>query len=540
MTSIEWGVRTDLGGKRVDRIAAPRRLWLWTYEPTPENEHAAVQALVVELLCQLSKHPNRRVRDRDLVVWWGQTTSLNETIRAVGLPEHLDYRVHQVLDPLVELPGRISHGAYAFADANAAPVASYNRGRVVAYTDPFAPPGSLDGTELRSADVAISPPPALRRDKLPRLSAPNGPLYSLELWQNAREPVLDAIYSLIGPSSYASLRVLVTEDLRITVRARPAGSLRALGRLSAGWLEPLEDGAPAARAYVDLQRGLPPALRYVVLAHELAHFVLHFPLLLVAQLVEQIAWELPVTEEVWEARLALMLPSHEELERNADQLAVNLLIPPRWFPLERVTQHMMQTGFGSPDPRHLIWHFLQAVFPDTAGMEYSWHNWEEHERRAAEQTEGEHDVPLDAQTLFGRMLVAALANEDGSATELQERVGTAVAETCQGMLETLDELVASDEDGRDARADELLEELASPRTAPTLPDELRSLAGDRELVPAADGRPRARRLPLIPARGAGRRWVCPLRDEPSTDLAGWQERCPERALVLYSQPPPLP
>lgn len=536
MPPIEWSARRDPGGKPVDRVPAPRRLWVWSYDPAPENERGAVQALVVELLFLLAQAGNRRVREREFVVWWGETVSLGQPIRTIGLPERFDHRAARVLQPLVRLAGQIDHGAYAFADANAAPLAAYDRGRVVTYTDAFASPGSVGGAELRSAEVVLPAPPALAREPLSRLPARHGPLYSLERWHESREEVLDSIGALIGPSSYASLHAVITEDLGITVETRPAAALGAFGRVRTGWLEPLADEAPAVPVRIELQRGLPTALRYVVLAHELAHFLLHFPVLLVDQLVEQISWDMPVVEEVWEARLASMLPPHDDLERNADQLAVNLLIPPRWFPLERMAGHMTHTGFGQPDPRHLIWHFLQALFPDTAGMEFSWHNWEEHERRAAAQIRGQQGVPLDGQTLFGRMLSAALANEDATATALQERVGTAIAAACIGMLDALVELTSIGDTARGARAEQMLDEL-SGRARPELPQELVGLSGDRRLLAALTGDPRARRLPLIPKRT---RWACPLRPDLPADLATWRRRYPDHAMVLYCDPPPLP
>jgi hypothetical protein len=538
--TIEYAVRADPGGKPVDVIDAPRRLWICVYSPDRENDREVVMNTALGLLAAVSDARSPRVRDRELTLWWGEIVDQGEQLRVIGFPQRLLYAVHKILVPLVEFDSRINFGDYEFADTGAMPLVGYDYGRIVAYGDPFAAPADIGGAQLRSAEMRAPSPIAVRRHPMPGLTTTFGPVYSLEGWSDARSSVLDAIYDLTAASSFASLRRMITTDLGITVTQR-SGPEFALGRLTAGWLTEAADGDPGCTVGIELRRDMAPELRYVVLAHELAHFVLHFPLLLAAQLVEQASWEMPALENVWHAALAATLPTYEELERNADQLAVNLLIPPRYFPLRQVSAVHSVGGYGPPDPHHLVWHFLQGLFPNTAEQSYSWVNWDEHERRAAAQVAGQLDEDLGGQGLYDRMLGAGLANERGDTAGLQTAVGKAVAQIASSTFDAVTELGGLGPADQAQRAAALIR-TSGASTAPHLPRDLSGLAASREiLAPQRQADHPPKRLPLVPTRG-GRRliWRSPVREEPAADLATWQAREPERAIVLYREPPPLP
>lgn len=539
--SVEYGVRTDPGDKPVDVIAAPRGLWICSYEPAPENDRAVILELAIELLGGLAAAKAKAIRERELVLWWGETVAEGKPLRIVGFPQRLHSAVHEILRPLVRLRSRLDFGDYAFTDTGTAPLAGYDHGRIVAYTDPFEARHAIAGAQLRSAEVRVPSPKPPRRDPISRLTTTHGPHYSIDLWQRARNDVLEAIGQLLGAASYASLRRLLTTELQIPIVGHTGGRF-AMGRVSAGWLVQVPDGEPACGARIELRTDMAPELRYVVLAHELAHFLLHFPLLLCAQLVEESSWEMPALEGVWRAIVNDALPCYEELERHADQLTVQLLIPPRYFPMRHVAEIIMVGSYGSPNPHQLVWHFLQPLFPDTAEKQYGWVNWDEHEQRAAEQVKEHTGAGLDGQGLYARMLSAGLAVERDEYQGLHRAVSDAIPEITGATFAAVKELAALDPAEQEGRAQELIAARGADAAEPALPRDIAGRAASREIVPPA--RPTGRlppRLPLVPARrGRGGLWESPLRDDPAAATPTWQTREPNRALVLYREAPELP
>ena len=130
---------------------------------------------------------------------------------------------------------------------------------------------------------------------------------------------------MIGPTSYKSLRLAVKQHFGIKVQEECNSDFARYGSLMTGWID--NRGCPLV---IHIRATL-PGLKYIVLAHELAHFTLHFPLLYCGQLIEQLAWSVPELELAYYSIMMRHLHGDPTLiEHDANIFASYFLIPPRY------------------------------------------------------------------------------------------------------------------------------------------------------------------------------------------------------------------
>jgi len=471
----------------------------------------------------------KRVRERDFSVWYGRfTSSYGDDLVALILPYNLDIRVYRYFADLTRIPAFLEQADGAPADAHAAPLARYEHGALVAYLPPSRA-GELrdDGVEARSASVQAPFTPSPRRVlTMPDYVAPRR--HDLESWQQSHSAALRWVWDCGAPGTYSRLRKIVDASFGITVREHRAPPNGGFGMLQTSWMDAQETVPVEILIRADLARDL----KYVVLAHEFAHFVLHFPIIRKAQQFEDIARVVPEITLLLAQSLQRHLPKNT-MELHADVFASNLLIPAR-VDFRRWAEFITE-GHAPVTAEEHAWRYLTGLFPDTAGRPNGWSEY--HEMREMARLDIAAVRQHAPERLFEQMLRAMLSRIGGETNELSKTVGTGMGALIADMEQLTGELIALDiEQARELARDRLKEggtdavELGGAGTyEPILPR-----ASDREgpfqfvaLVPAPDN--------VRGRRDGG--WIDHHHPhDGAATIAGWLERIPDHVgLRLYGR-----
>jgi hypothetical protein len=524
----------DPGGKLVD--VYPHTPFVsaicirFTKEPSDDDLRGLVFSVFEEIACSV----NRRVRERDLPISLGRFSNrYGDRFVALCLPEVLMVDIHFMFQDAIRALGRIEEiSRAAWRDVEARHFGRYANGQFIFYTDPLRPNDQEEQRwEWRSFEVEGPKIPPPRRTPLPAIDFVASPRHDLESWVLLSPQIAEVVSEMHGPSSYGALRRAAKSNFGLQVREVTGSSFPHYGMLTAGWVA--EDGCEVT---ILLRASLPAQLKYVVLAHELAHFVRHFPLVYMNQIAEQVAWVHPRFEGLYGAMVERHLGAPSRLEDDANNFATYLLLPPV-FDLDRMASIMFEGG-GPVRPEELGWRLLQSLFPDGALNEASWAEIEELQATIQRDLDQRSSIDSDdPQTLQMVMLRALLRrNEEGISAEIQR-----LNQDLHDLHRDLDPLIArvSDPDaGPSMREAEFDDKGANT--------EFRS---QRRLLLPIDGRGDLGRTPRIP--------ICPTSDNRAAattlnwrspshpshrgkPVAAWQRDFADHTIVLYPFQRPLP
>jgi hypothetical protein len=502
---IEQRVALDAGGKRVDVHTRPKQGEGFVYTLNETVTRSAMLMVVLEQLRRIRDASAKRVRGRRFNVWYGTAPDDfgDGRLAVIMVPDRFDYHAWEKLSGLRDLPGYRHHGIFRVAEIEGGPLARYDHGTITGYLAPTAaaPPDAGD-VVWRSATVVIPPRQAERKWMLP----PNGRAsrwHTGETWEENRARILNFVWQLRAPGTYARLAEVTEEHLGIAVREELAADDARFGLLRLGFVRTSDWAVPVG---VFLRGDLHEDLSYIVLAHELSHYLFHFPLLYLGALVDELARGVPEAAVVFEAAVAANV-NRQALERQADHFASNFLIPPQ-YDVQRIAGLYSEMG-RQPSAAEMAWRFLQAQFPSAVDEELTWTNMKQMTALAAADLAAMADT---AETLYARMLKATVDRIEGLAHDPGGVVRRGL-DALQATFEEIEEVMTSV--GGD-RARQILGARAAERDVPesSVPDDLRP---ERyELLPAASlpagARPRA--LHLVPAA-----------DNPGGDVDGsWLDR----------------
>jgi len=536
--------RPDPAGKPVDSCSPPAYLRTFVFEYSEEIKTKIVD-LSVAAMVEIGESASKRVRERDFLIWTGEfTNQLDMRLYIVGVP----YGLHS---PVLDILYRKYSSEPSFVEINysppgefkAQPILRYQYGRHVLYASPFIPaPQARLQAGLSSDFEARSFQQAPMIGKGP-YSAPERPLHRSPLhhdeavWLENRERLMEFMRSLKGPCGLRRLRSIVEECFGVSVFEEGSREFAHYGLIRLG-----SGATPKVRILVN--KRLPEKLKYIVLAHELGHYLLHFPLLLILRYVEETAWSIPEIEPYCRQLLTddpLVLQSVED---RADEIASFFLVPAWVHPVQRMTAVISEGGV-SPPPSELIWRFLQPLFPEDRFAHTTWNDLAEIRKRARRDVNRLRSTTGDqTANLFERMLVAALrVDEAGAEGVTKERPEEEPLEPVLGAMHAVAikvESLSAPEVRRDLRT---LLKGTYPGPQPLSEGEFLPGLGTfgRELVSplGGDGGGLLQRIPLEPtiynpqgrADGDWRLRTSP--GSPVGTLAEWRKWKPDHGVVLY-------
>jgi hypothetical protein len=526
---VERRALPDPAGKPVDRHVTPELGILLAYDAEGAPSRDECLELVLARMKRVRASTVKRVRERDFSVWYGQFTSTHGSdLVALVLPYELDIRVYQCFSDLTRLPAFVEQGDSAPSDAHAAPLARYEHGKLVAYLPPSHAGGERDdGVEARSASVEAPPMQSPRHALVvPDYVAPRR--HDLDSWREAYSAALRWVYDCGAPGTYSRLRKIVDASFGVTVREHPALPNGGFGMLQTSWMDSRETVPVKILIRADLSR----ELKYVVLAHEFAHFVLHFPIIRKAQQFEDIARLVPEITLLLAQSVKRHLP-RGTMELHADVFACNLLIPAR-VDFRRWAEFITE-GHEPVTAEEHAWRYLTRLFPDTAGRPDGWGEY--HEMREMARLELATVHRHAPERLFEQMLQAMIFRISGGTEELSKTVEQGMRTVIAEMEELTGMLPLDIEQARRIARHRLEDRGAGAvefRGAGAY-ESIRPRAGDREgpfqfvaLVPAPDN---------IRGRRNGR-WIDHHHPgEAAATIADWLEAVPaEVELRLYGRP----
>jgi hypothetical protein len=429
---VERRALPDPAGKPVDRHITPELGIMLAYNEARAPSRDEFLELVLVRMKRVRASTVKRVRERDFSIWYGRfTSSHGDDLVALMLPYELDIRVYRCFSDLTRLPAFVEQGNSATRDAHAAPLARYEHGTLVAYLPPTQADGErADGVEARSASVQ-APPTSSSRHVLvvPDYVAPRR--HDLDSWREAHSAALRWVWDCGAPGTYSRLRKIVDASFGVTVREHPTLPNGGFGMLQTSWMDAQETVPVNILIRADLSRDL----KYVVLAHEFAHFVLHFPMIRKAQQFEDIARLVPEIMLLLAQSMHRHLP-RDTMELHADVFACNLLIPAR-VDFQRWAEFITE-GHEPVTAEEHAWRYLTRLFPDTAGRPDGWSEY--HEMREMARLDLATVRRHTPERLFEQMLQAMIFRISGRAEELSKTVGLGMRAVIAEMEELTGEL----------------------------------------------------------------------------------------------------
>jgi hypothetical protein len=388
----------DIAGKLVDIHTMPEMGRAFIYNLDASLSRPEMLDEVVMRLRSIREAPVKAVRQRRFNVWYGTApTTRGAPIAAIMIPYGLDIRAWRHMSDLAQLPGELEVGAFPVRDLDGAPLARYDNGRITIYADPSDAIDGHDGDlDVRSAVIAPTGAPSRAWMLPPSGSAPH--LHNMESWPANRKRILKFIWQLQEAGTYERLRQLTTERLGMSVLEDTESTTATYGRLRLGWMQGHNDAVPVG---IFVRADLPSELKYVVLAHEIAHYALHFPVLHLGAMVDDLSRVVPELGDAFRTAVAQHVDA-AQMEDQADNLASNFLIPPR-YDLNSLATIYMEVGAPPVTAEELAWRFLRPLFPSTT-EQLGWSNLADMREWAKGDLKTIHH--RSPESLFERMLRA--------------------------------------------------------------------------------------------------------------------------------------
>ena len=519
----------DISGRLVDLYPAAEDTYLsvLVLDRTRLNE-SRLRYDVFAVMASIAAMANSRLRDRDFPVYRCDWTTGGRRLTGIGLPEIFPAHLHLAFQrPIRDSAGIVEIGRGRASDVGARPFMLYNHGKLIAYADAFEEISPLPDSSIEVRSAEFKPRVARRRrgERPPviRRSGP-GERHSIDTWNDLRSDILKFIHATITTGTFHSLRREVARQFDITVRVSPTSVAGKHSSISAGWVTREDQACPVV---IHISQDLPDQLKYVALAHEVAHYALHFPIILAERITEQLSWLVPHARCVYADQFEHYFGDGSGLEEQADLLAGHLLIPPQ-IQLTNLQRVVSEVGGirpygngGQVTDEELAWRLLAEYFPERSFAQHSWQNYDEmrdlaqRELAWARSANDTGDV-----TMYRMMLRAALSRESPGAQRKSRDLVTAIHEFWDSVAN------------------------GSWIFAPCSRDHDKQLSlaevGHRGVDwqvrgPLSATREQMRRIPLVPksARTTSQ-WVNVLDlARPAASVAEWQQRHPEHGVMLY-------
>ena len=303
MKKITTRQKPDVAGKPVDLIEVAKLAFMIGFDVSQLSSPDDIEFAALEALQQLTASHDKQTRSRDFAVLLGTMTNrLGIDLLSVCLPERISAKLVRYFDDALRPFERVDTGTYPTMDFSLRALARYIDGKIIVYTDASSPAGLLPSEfekiktwdcewETRSAELHLPTSSAsLRYNPIPESLSPPAPVlgrHSLEDYDRLSE-ALDSLLLPMpqslkeafskAPFGYQNLRSFCAKHLGISIHEDDLPG-NCAAALRVGRPYPTESGT-GARITIRVNRSLPPATKYVALAHDLAHYRLHFPWLL--------------------------------------------------------------------------------------------------------------------------------------------------------------------------------------------------------------------------------------------------------------------
>jgi hypothetical protein len=413
--------KPDVSGKAVDQIFLSTTAFMFAFDAdvyAPRD----IELRAVDALRRLAQSLNPRDTRRDFVVLFGTArNSQGENLLCLCLPENISARVTKHFREALHPVRSIATGIYPLGDVELTPLARYTDGTIIVYTSASAAAGSLPPVfeplsswgvtyETRSALLHPAPTPPPQYGILPEHLAPagvRGERHTIEDHQLISKSLDSIIRSSVNPTigapfGYEQLRSFCVRRLGIQIYEdslpNNCSGLTGMGRVH------IDDEGTGARVMIRVKKTLPPETKYVSLAHELAHYRLHFPWLLVSRLAFDLSLRLPEAAVILNNFLRSKGDMKDRLERQADIYSSFFVLPPYADNLATVAQNMFLSD-RPPTPEELAWKFLTPFFPNENVGGPTWKEHHVRNRQAADALTS-HEYGLTPGSLIERYFSA--------------------------------------------------------------------------------------------------------------------------------------
>jgi len=549
----------DPGGKKVDVYpdVGLVRTFVFDADEGDANKEDLL-ASTVNVLRKISEHGDKRVRERDLPVWFGKSrNSIGIDLVSIAIPEPTAIKAFNLFyDEFRQYTSYIECGAYLLRDTMGQPLTRYLNGKIHIYGDPFiayevlAADGYED-VEYRSwetASTAKCQSPYAKPEKpsrrLDSLYTDSTGLYykrhSIDVWQENRQIILEFLHSLKAACGYKRLKDITENFFGIAVHEEMSSGFSKYGCIRLGWLD---DNFLSASVRILINRNIDDKLKYTVLAHELSHYLNHFPFLLANQIVEETCWGIPEVQLWWNN---LLTYEHQTLlkrvEDDAHESSTHFLLPPWMRPVSKLTSIMLENG-KQPEPGEFVWRCLQPLFPDTDGEEFSWVNYSQMEEKARTELSALQGMAKEesGHSLYMTILDATIR------VERRGYNGSEVIYECFAVLEKTYQFVSDIADINEQNIKEYISRQIGTDSSGTIDSLLGEYGGfgerfNKEILPPIEPNKNSTLFSSLPLRPASfnaqgdfdNDWqiVC-LPNSPFGTVEEWRNFKPECGLILY-------
>ena len=273
---------------------------------------------------------------------------------------------------------------------------------------------------------------------------------------------------------------------------------------------------------IGVNRSLHPRLKYVVLAHELGHYMLHLDLMILSQLVEQKAWFVSHAEEFYYRLIRRHLSSLREVEMQAHQFASYFLVTERHDEWLADEDYSIGDRLRRTQSAVSVWRSLQPLFSETrSNLDYRSAGDVHPDSLARQEDELSRisvQMGMAGASIYDATLVAALTRTGSVAQMAHIKVRQGMKKISNSLL--CGPLERSGPNPRSSIRANTVRDLGAPGR--TLISAISPSVGEKSIV----------RLPLVPAPG-GKYYSVLHTNEGERPLECWRGDFPQADMVIY-------
>lgn len=513
---------SDPHGRTVDRYIEDQIVTVLALEPSTNDVRGQLYQLTLRAFSRIAQSSSARMRQRKFTVCYCEW-QVRDDFAAVGiaLPGRVDAQVFAYFYEEVKAGfSMLDSGESHLNDVGGQPMLRYEDTQVIEYVSGAAASPRADYVaEVRSFEFYL-PSRRTRTDSsaVPKVRTKAPVAHSIQTWQDLRLDVLRFFFDMTFPLNYSTLRKAMRDQFGLVSIEAPTHVVGHHGYISVDWISKLDKECEVA---IVVAKELPVELKYFVLAHELAHYALHFPLIYAAQEAEQLAWLRPSLDRAFNSIVERVLPDRQILEDAANELASYAVLP-EWY--DRNFDFILDVD-RTPTTAQMMWGALQSFFPDTReNNDFTMFRTraEMLEREGRELVRAARPDSAHPGSIYETVLAAALRRAQRSAEVRNHKISTSIHDVVQewrGAANSEVDLVTS---GNSNSAQQVHLMPADPRP-------------DRTLTPPlAPRNEEARRWPIVPTNSKLSQWRSVLDPAlPARDIAEWRAYRPDFFVVAY-------